>query len=163
MAAGVPMPEESVETFRTYLNEHSGLSEEDLVETIHIDVPMPMSYVTAELVRQLTLLEPFGNGNPKPVFAQKSVRVCRGRILGKNKNVGKYRVTDESGGEYDMMYFGDLERWHAFLETHFGTEEVRRLYGGGSEAILISVIYYPDINVFRGREELQMVMHDFSA
>lgn len=162
MAAGVSMPEENVEAFRRYLNEHSGLREEDLAETIHIDVPMPMSYVTAELVRQLSLLEPFGNGNPKPVFAQKSVRVCRGRILGKNKNVGKYRVADEAGAGYDMMYFGDLERWHAFLETHFGAEEVRRLYGGGSGAISISVIYYPDINVFRGREELQMVMQDYA-
>ena len=128
-----------------------------------IDVPMPMSYVTPELVRQLSLLEPFGNGNPKPVFAQKNVRVCRGRILGKNRNVGKYRVADESGREYDMMYFGDLEQWHAFLSAHFGQEETDRLYAGGSAAIVINVIYYPDINVYRGTESLQMVMQDYSA
>ena len=163
MAAGVSMPEENVETFRAFLNAHSGLNEEDLVEVIHIDVPMPMSYVTPELVRQLSLLEPFGNGNPKPVFAQKNVRVCRGRILGKNRNVGKYRVADEAGREYDMMYFGDLKRWHAFLSAHFGQEEADRLYNGGSSAIVIHVIYYPDINVYRGREELQMVMQDYSA
>lgn len=163
MAAGVSMPEENVESFRTYLNAHSGLSEEDLVEIIHIDVPMPMSYVTPELVRQLSLLEPFGNGNSKPVFAQKNVRVCRGRILGKNRNVGKYRVADESGREYDMMYFGDLEQWHAFLSAHFGQEETDRLYAGGSAAIVINVIYYPDINVYRGVESLQMVMQDYSA
>lgn len=163
MAAGVSMPEENVDAFRTFLNAHSGLCEEDLVETIHIDVPMPMSYVTTALVRQLSLLEPFGNGNPKPVFAQKNVRVCRGRILGKNRNVGKYRVADETGREYDMMYFGDLEQWHAFLAAHFGQEETERLYAGGSSAIVISVIYYPDINVYRGREELQMVMQDYSA
>lgn len=163
MAAGVSMPEENVEDFRTFLNAHSGLTEEDLVEVIHIDVPMPMSYVTPELVRQLSLLEPFGNGNPKPVFAQKNVRVCRGRILGKNRNVGKYRVADESGRKYDMMYFGDLEQWHAFLAAHFGQEETDRLYGGGSSAIVISVIYYPDINVYKGVESLQMVMQDYSA
>lgn len=163
MAAGVSMPEENVETFRTYLNVHSGLTDEDLVEIIHIDVPMPMSYVTPELVRQLSLLEPFGNGNPKPVFAQKNVRVCRGRILGKNRNVGKYRVADENGREYDMMYFGDLEQWHAFLSAHFGQEETDRLYAGGSAAIVVSVIYYPDINVYRGVESLQMVMQDYSA
>lgn len=163
MAAGVSMPEENVEAFRAFLNAHCGLTEEDLVEVIHIDVPMPMSYVTTELVRQLSLLEPFGNGNPKPVFAQKNVRVCRGRILGKNKNVGKYRVADEDGREFDMMYFGDLERWHAFLAAHFGQEETGRLYGSGSARIVISVIYYPDINVYRGKEELQMVMQDYSA
>lgn len=163
MAAGVSMPEENVEAFRAYLNAHSGLSPEDLVEVIHIDVPMPMSYVTPELVRQIALLEPFGNGNPKPVFAQKGVRVRRGRILGKNSNVGKYRVADEGGREYDMMYFGDLEQWHDFLAAHFGQEELDRLYGGGSSAIVISVIYYPDINVYRGIESLQMVMQGYDA
>lgn len=161
MAAGVSMPEEHVEAFRAYLNAHSGLREEDLVEVIHIDVPMPMSYVTPELVRQIALLEPFGNGNPKPVFAQKGILVRRGRILGKNGNVGKYRVSDKGGREYDMMYFGDLERWHDFLAAHFGKEELDRLYGGGSSAIVISVIYYPDINVYRGVESLQMVMQDY--
>ena len=163
LAAGVSMPEENVEAFRAYLNAHSGLTDEDLVEVMHIDVPMPMSYVTPELVRQLSLLEPFGNGNPKPVFAQKNVSVCRGRILGKNRNVGKYRVADENGREYDMMYFGDLEQWHAFLSAHFGQEETDRLYAGGSRAIVISVIYYPDINVYRGVESLQMVMQDYAV
>lgn len=163
MAAGVSMPEENVEAFRAFLNAHSGLCEEDLVEVIHIDVPMPMSYVTPELVRQIALLEPFGNGNPKPVFAQKGVRVRKGRILGKSNNVGKYRVADDSGREYDMMYFGDLEQWHTFLAAHFGQEEVDRLYGAGSSTIVISVIYYPEINVYRGIESLQMVMQDYSA
>lgn len=163
MAAGVSMPEENVETFRNFLNAHCGLAEEDLTEVVHIDVPMPMSYVTPELVRQLALLEPFGNGNPKPVFAQKRIRVCRGRILGKNSNVGKYRVADEAGNEYTMMYFGDLALWHIFLEEHFGVEETDMLYEGGSGKICINVIYYPDINVFRGREELQMIMLDYSV
>lgn len=163
LAAGVSMPEENVELFRRYLNEHCGLSEEDFVETIHIDVPMPMSYVTTDFVKQLSVLEPFGNGNPKPVFAQKQVKILRGSILGKNKNVGKYRVEDENAGRYDMMYFGDLESWHAFLEEHFGVQEVDRLYGAGSSAICISVVYYPDINVYRGQESLQMVMQDYSC
>lgn len=163
MAAGLSLPEENVEAFRVYLNAHSGLREEDLTEVVHIDVPMPMSYVTTTLISQLSLLEPFGNGNPKPVFAQKEVRVCRGQILGKNKNVGKYRVSDGSGHEFDMMYFGDLDGWHSFLAAHFGEEEVRRLYGGDGSAIVVSVIYYPDINVFRGREKLQMIMQDYRA
>ena len=163
MAAGLSLPEENVEAFRAYLNAHSGLNEEDLTEVVHIDVPMPMSYVTPELICQFSLLEPFGNGNPKPVFAQKSVRVCRGQILGKNKNVGKYRVSDGAGHEYDMMYFGDLEEWHSFLRIHFGEDEVSRLYNGGGCEIVISVVYYPDINVFRGQEQLQMIMQNYSA
>ncbi len=163
LAAGVSMPEENVEAFSRYLNEHCMLSNEDFVETIHIDVPMPMSYVTTDFVRQLSVLEPFGNGNPKPVFAQKQVRILRGSILGKNRNVGKYRVEDEKAGRYDMMYFGDLESWHTFLSEHFGSQEVDRLYREGSDKICISIIYYPDINVYKGREELQMIMQDYSC
>ena len=83
--------------------------------------------------------------------------------MGKNKNVGKYRVSDGNGHEYDMMYFGDLEGWHAFLRIHFGEDEVSRLYNGGGCEIVISVVYYPDINVFRGQEQLQMIMQNYSA
>jgi single-stranded-DNA-specific exonuclease len=161
MAAGVSMPEQNVDAFRIYLNEHCDLEPEDFEEKILIDVPMPMSYVTMDLVRQLSVLEPFGNGNSKPVFAQKNVKICKGRIMGKNQNVGKYRVKDESGREYEMMYFKGMESWHDFLKERFGQEELDRLYTSGSEAIQINVLYYPEINVFQNRESLQMVMEDY--
>lgn len=161
MAAGVSMPEENVENFRAYLNEHCGLTEEDLEEKIHIDVPMPMSYVTADFVRQLSVLEPFGNGNPKPVFAQRNVKLIKGRILGKNSNVGKYTVEDEQGGRYEMMFFGNMETWHTFLTEGFGQEAYDRLYRGDGGDICIHVIYYPDLNVYQGRESLQMIMQDY--
>ena len=161
LAAGVSMPEENVEKFRRYLNEHCDLSAEDFEEKILIDVPMPMSYVTTDFVKQLSVLEPFGNGNPKPVFAQKNLHICKGRILGKNGNVGKYLVKDEAGRQYDMIYFGNLDKWHDFLAESFGQEEQDRLYQAGSDGIQISVIYYPDINVYQGRESLQMVMKDY--
>lgn len=162
MAAGVSMPEEHVDRFRAYLNEHCELTAEDLEEKIHIDVPMPMSYVTADFVRQLSVLEPFGNGNPKPVFAQKNIRLIRGRILGKNSNVGKYTVEDDTGRKFEMMYFGNMEVWHAFLTETFGQEECDRLYLGGNGSIRIHVIYYPDLDVYQGRERLQMIMQDYS-
>ena len=161
MAAGVSMPEKNVERFRTYLNEHCGLTEGDFEEKIHIDVPMPMSYVTADFVRQLSVLEPFGNGNPKPVFAQRNLRLIRGRILGKNSNVGRYTVEDENGGRFEMMYFGNMEMWHDFLKETFGQEEYDRLYRGIDSNIRIHVIYYPDLDVYQGRERLQMVMQDY--
>lgn len=161
MAAGVSLPRENVAPFRDYLNRHCGLSADDFVEKISIDVPMPMSYVTADLVRQLSVLEPFGNGNPKPVFAQKNIRLIRGRLLGKNSNVGKYTVEDESGRTYEMVYFGDLEKWHAFLTENFGREECDRLYGRGGGGMKIHVLYYPDLDVYQGRERLQMIMQDY--
>lgn len=161
LAAGVSMPEGNVEKFRDYLNAHCELLPEDFEEKILIDVPMPMSYVTPAFVKQLSVLEPFGNGNPKPVFAQKNLRICKGRILGKNSNVGKYLVKDETGRQYDMVYFGDMEQWHDFLTEHFSEDERHRLYLTGSDSIRISVIYYPDINVYQGKESLQMVMKDY--
>ena len=161
MAAGVSMPEDHVEAFRYYLNEHCGLSAEDFEEKIHIDVPMPMSYVTADFVRQLSVLEPFGNGNPKPVFAQRNLRLIRGRILGKNSNVGKYTVEDDRGRQFEMMYFGNMEMWHTFLIDEFGQAEYDRLYRGGNGNIRIHAIYYPDLDIYLGRERLQMIMQDY--
>ena len=166
LAAGVSMPESSIERFRAFLNAHCGLTKEDLEEKIHIDVPMPMAYVTAEFVRQLAVLEPFGNGNPKPVFAQRNLRFLSGRILGRNGNAGKYRVEDETGRQYDLMYFGDLETWHEFLTENFGREASERLYQGsyGTNAMIcIHVIYYPDLDVYQGRERLQMIMQDYTC
>ncbi|MCH5257590.1 MAG: single-stranded-DNA-specific exonuclease RecJ [Lachnospiraceae bacterium] len=162
MAAGLSMIEENVEEFRKTLNRNCNLSDEDFEEKILIDVPMPLSYISLDFVRQLALLEPFGNGNPKPVFAQKNIQVLRGRILGKNANVGKFSIRDEHGKEFDMMYFGDLEKWHGFLDENFSEEEREKLYLSGSREIMISIIYYPDINVYQGRENLQIVMQDYA-
>ena len=161
MAAGVSMTEENVEVFRDYLNKNCGLTDEDLEEKIHIDVPMPMSYVTTDFVRQLSVLEPFGNGNPKPVFAQRNLRLIRGRILGKNSNVGKYTAEDDRGRQFEMMYFGNMEMWHTFLIAEFGQEEYERLYRGGNGNIRIHAIYYPDLDIYQGRERLQMIMQDY--
>lgn len=161
MAAGVSMPEDHVAAFRDYLNENCGLSAEDFEEKVHIDVPMPMSYVTADFVRQLSVLEPFGNGNPKPVFAQKNLRLIRGKILGKNSNVGKYTAEDDRGKQFEMMYFGNMEMWHTFLIEEFGQEEYDRLYRGGNGNIRIHAIYYPDLDIYQGRERLQMIMQDY--
>ena len=161
MAAGLSMSAENIEEFRNTLNRNCQLSDEDFIEKIVIDVPMPLSYIRMDFVRQLQTLEPFGNGNPKPVFAQKNVYIRQGRLLGKNENVGKYRIQDEQGNSYEMIYFGDLEKWHAFLEETFGRKEREKLYREGSDTIVIQMIYFPDINVYKGRESLQIVMQDY--
>ncbi|MCH5254626.1 MAG: single-stranded-DNA-specific exonuclease RecJ [Lachnospiraceae bacterium] len=162
MAAGLSMPEENMEEFRESLNRNCNLTDEDFEEKILIDVAMPLSYIRMDFVKQLRLLEPFGNGNPKPVFAQKNIHVLRGRILGKNGNVGKYSIRDEQGTTFEMIYFGDLDRWHDFLAASFGAEERDRLYREGSDAIVIQIIYYPEINVYRDKESLQIVMQDYA-
>ena len=162
MAAGLSMPEENIEEFRQTLNRNCRLSDEDFIEKILIDVPMPLSYIRMDFVRQLQVLEPFGNGNSKPVFARKNIHILHGRILGKNENVGKYRIQDEEGNLFEMIYFGDLPEWHAFLEEAFGKKEREKLYHEGSREIVIQMAYYPDINVYQGKESLQIVMQDYA-
>ena len=161
MAAGLSMAgEEVVEVFRKKLNDNCRLTEEDFDEVVHIDVPMPLSYVTMEFVRELSLLAPFGTGNPKPLFARKGISLISGRKLGKNRNVGKYRIADEEGRSYEMIYFGDLEEFDLFLSQRFGRDTASAVYEGGIRPgrAVTSMAYYPDINSFGGRETLQFVM-----
>lgn len=142
MAAGLSMEEENIEKLRKKLNENCTLTKEDMIEKIVIDVPMPMSYVTIPLIRQLSQLEPFGKGNTKPIFAQKGLRITDCRVLGKNRNVVKMHLKDEAGFLAEGIWFGDGD---AFVEKI-------------QEKSNYDVIYYPTINVFRGRESIEMVI-----
>lgn len=145
MAAGLSLEEENVERFRRKLNEQSGLTEEDLVEKVTIDVPMPIHYIRKDLVQELSLLEPFGKGNEKPLFAQKNLWVSQMRVFGKNRNVVKMRLTDENGYPMDGVYFGNGDE---FAEEGRGKRN-------------ISIVYYPDINMYQGRESLQVIIRHY--
>ena len=145
MAAGLSMEEKNVEEFRRRLNENCTLTEEDLRPKVIIDVPMPVSYITRELIEQISLLEPFGKGNTKPVFAQKGLRVLESRVFGKNRNVAKVKLMDPSGTVMDGVYFGEAEEFAGFID--------------GKDSI--SVTYYPEINIFRGRESIQIVIQNY--
>ncbi len=163
MAAGLSLPnEDSIERFRNRLNESCNLTDEDFEQVVHIDVAMPLSYADKRFVKELSLLEPFGVGNPRPVFARKDISLLSGRKLGKNHNVGKFRIA-EAGAAYEMIYFGDQERLDEFLKDRFGEAAVRMLYDRGLREgdMRISMAYYPDINYFAGRETVQMVMQDY--
>lgn len=161
LAAGLSLPEENIVPLRIALNEKCTLTEEDFEEKVLIDVPMPMSYADLLFVEELDKLEPFGNGNPKPLFAEKQVRFLKGKILGQNKNVGKYSVADENGKMYEMIYFGDLSALNAYMIEKFGENQVDALYLGGARDINMSVAYYPDINEYRGNVTVQMVMKHY--
>lgn len=145
MAAGLSIKEENVEEFRRRLNENCTLTERDLAPKILIDVPMPVSYINKELVEEISLLEPFGKGNTKPIFAQKGLRVLSSRILGKNRNVAKFQLSDSTGCVVEAVYFGEAD------------EFVDRIKKCGS----IAVTYYPEINRYQGRETLQIVIRNY--
>ena len=62
MAAGLSIEEKNIEEFRRRLNVNCTLTDEELRPKIVIDVPMPVSYITKELVEQISLLEPLEKG-----------------------------------------------------------------------------------------------------
>lgn len=158
LAAGFSLQEENVSLLHQALNENCTLTDEDFEEKITIDVPMPMSYASLSFIEKLDLLEPFGNGNPKPLFAEKNVRFIKGRILGQNRNVGKYTVSDQNGKSFELIYFGDLEALNQYMVQKFGQDSVDDLYRGSGREITMSIIYYPDINEYRGIKTPQMVL-----
>ncbi|MDE6618990.1 MAG: DHH family phosphoesterase, partial [Lachnospiraceae bacterium] len=166
LAAGLSLAEENVEEFRRRLNENCALTDEDFEEKVLIDVPMPMAYASFDFIAELDRLEPFGNGNPKPQFAQKNVRFVSGKVLGANHNVGKYTVADEDGRRFELIYFGDIGKFHEYVAEKYSAEALDRLYhlktqqksDTKSEQIVLSIVYYPDMNEYRGNVSLQMVM-----
>lgn len=145
MAAGLSMEEKNVELFRRRLNDNCTLTEQDLIPKIMIDVPMPISYLSKKLTEQLKVLEPFGKGNSKPLFAQKNLRAVGIRVFGRNRNVAKMLLIDENGIKMDAVYFGEAQEFVGFVQAHD----------------TISVTYYPEINVFQGRENLQVVIKNY--
>lgn len=145
MAAGLSMEEKNVELFRRHLNDNCTLTEQDLIPKIMIDVPMPISYLSKKLTEQLKVLEPFGKGNSKPLFAQKNLRAVGIRVFGRNRNVAKMLLIDENGIKMDAVYFGEAQEFVDFVQAHD----------------TISVTYYPEINVFQGRENLQVVIKNY--
>ena len=145
MAAGLSIEEENVEKFRQTLNDNCTLTEEDMIPKIVIDVPMPISYINEELVEQLSILEPFGKGNTKPLFAQKNLRVLKVEIYGKTQNTVKLQLRDPSGAVMDGLYWGEAKEFADFARSHE----------------TISVTYYPRINSYMGRESLQIVIQNY--
>lgn len=145
MAAGLSIKEENVEEFRKRLNANCTLTEKDLMPKILIDVPMPVSYINRELVEELSLLEPFGKGNTRPLFAQKGLHVLSSRVLGKNRNVAKLQLSDNTGCVMEAVYFGEAD------------EFVNQVKGSSS----IAVTYYPELNRYQGRETLQIVIRNY--
>lgn len=145
MAAGLSLEESKVDAFRKKLNERCTLTKEDLIPKVTIDVPMPVSYVQKRLIRELELLEPFGKGNTKPLFAQKGMQVQSGRVVGKNQNVAKFTLSDGKGCVLDAVYFGDAG---TFLTQTKGRKDV-------------AVTYYPEINFWQGRETIQIIVRNY--
>lgn len=161
MAAGFSLEKEKIPEMRRRLNENCRLTPEDLTQKIMIDVPMPVDYITEDLIRGFEVLEPFGKGNEKPLFAEKNLKLLSARVIGKNRNVIKFLVSNHTGAMIEALYFGDAEKFRAEIAEHYGEEETQELFWGKENKVYASFIYYPSVNEYQGRKTLQIVIRNY--
>ena len=161
MAAGMTLKESDLPELERRLNQQSGLSPEDFVPVLDIDVPLPVGYITESLIRDLEVLEPFGNGNPKPVFAEQHFRLLRAAKLGKNKNVLRMKVANASGSVIDAICFRNIEELEQLICDEWGEGELKKLYDGRENSIDLGFAYYPSVDEYGGFRTLQIIVTDF--
>ena len=122
---------------------------------------LPLRYVNERLIRELELLEPFGKGNTKPIFVEKNIEILSGEIIGRNKNVLKMQVRDESGTVLDAMYFGNTQQFIDYLKKKYGEASVKHMQQGYRSGMKMTFTYYPTINEYMGRKTIQIVIQNY--
>lgn len=158
LAAGLSLARENVEVFRQRINEVCELKEEDLYEKVSIDMQLPFSCITERFVEELTLLEPFGKGNTKPVFAEKDVEILMAKRIGKQQNMLRMQVRDAAGTRMDALYFGDADTFLNEVSKKYGTIQTENIFKGKAYGVRMSFTYYPGINEFRGNRSPQIII-----
>lgn len=161
MAAGLSMREEDIDKLREQLNQKAELSEEDMAEVVRLDAVLPMSYFTVDTIRQLSVLEPCGKSNTRPVFADRNIKVTRVGIVGVNRNVLKLHLLDSKGNPVAGVYFGEVEKFLTFLSEKFGSEEVDAAMHGKENSIQFAAVYEPAVDTYSGRESVQAIIRRF--
>lgn len=161
MAAGLSLPKEHVELFRRRMNENAMLTEEDLQGKIVIDVPMPLDYISKPLIEEFRILEPFGKANEKPVFADKNIHILDLKIFGKNQNVCRMLVQSQGGVKMTAVYFGQTDDFLDFLRNKYGEQALRQTMEGRDSGMTASFLYYPEVNVYNGRESIQIIVKNY--
>lgn len=161
MAAGMSMEESNVDLLRNHLNSNTTLTDLDLIPKIYIDMGLPLEYISYQLVEDLQTLEPFGKGNPKPLFGEKSLKINSYNILGKNKNVLKLTLKSNIGTLIEALYFGDIEKFETKLIEKYGKEELEKLLRGLENNISIDIVYNPNVNEYMGNTKLQVIIQNY--
>lgn len=163
MAAGLSLQKEHVASFRESLIAQAGLDEKDFVKRIWLDLELPFAWVSERLVEELQALEPFGNGNARPLFGCRQVSVRRGRVIGRNANVLRLSLIDAQGTPMEGVWFGDTEeRIHTWSEK-YGRAQVENMLRGYENDIRFTIAYYPTVNEYAGRRTLQITIQNFIA
>ena len=161
-AAGLSLKRCNINVFRDKLNKNSALTEGDKKEKVRIDMVLPFEYVSMDMIKQLDLLEPCGNGNTKPVFAGRHIKICSAKVLGKNRNVVKMSLLSDAGTRMTGIKFCDADEFMNDIEARYGKIERDLLEVGQAQHIYCNMLFYPDINVFMGSESIQLIVKEIA-
>ena len=159
MAAGLTMKEEDIPLLQDRLEEGCSLREEDLTDVLHIDMELPPALWTLPMTEELRLLDPCGMSNPRPMFAARGIRLRSLRVMGKGQNVLRMEAVDARGSHLTLIWFCEAARFQEMVVSAAGRRAWDSLYAGYAD-LAVSMIYYPDINEWRGRKSLQFVVKD---
>lgn len=161
MAAGLSILPENIDHLRRALNENPPLSEDMLKPKIIIDILLPLGYLSEELVNELKLLEPFGTGNEKPLFAERDLTIKSVLVIGRNSSGIRLRVRNSYGREMDAIYFGDVEGFFNYIGNTYGVDEAERLKTGRGSKVKLTITYYPSINEYNGSKSIQLMIQNY--
>ena len=141
-AAGFTLPESRLEELKEALETEARahLRPDDLVPAITVDAELPFRDITLDVIHEIGALAPFGEGNPEPVFAVRSVKVLASRIVG-DRHL-KLRVGQ---GEHNFDAIG------------FGLGSRHPLKGAS-----LHMLFTPEINRWQGSERVQLKIIDLS-
>ena len=171
MAAGLTMQKQNLPAFIQRINAQCRLTPEDMEEILHIDMELPPSLLSLDMVKEFRLLEPCGRENPRPVFAARDIALTSLRVMGKNENAMRMNGVSEDGTECEFLYFADPGAVRAVLDTAYGEGCFDTLRGSvqvsvakdETKPVRVKIAYYPDINVWNGKERLQFVVRDIKV
>lgn len=158
MAAGFSIAEKNIETLRAVLNDQCELKDEDFVPNVFIDMEMPLYYANDTLCRELRVLEPYGTGNPKPLFAQRSVSLRRLHWLGQSHKAVRLTL-DSEHRRYETVCFR-IEELEATITEGFGPDVWAYLARESElkQPLSVDVVYQVDENEFRGVTKTELVI-----
>jgi single-stranded-DNA-specific exonuclease len=109
-AAGITIRPERIGEFRRRLNEHAAscLTEEDLAHSVKIDLELSPETVTFQLARELQALEPFGAGNPCPVFLTRNLRSLSEAVVLKDRHL-RLRLAGPQNRPLEAVWWNCIE------------------------------------------------------
>ena len=161
MAAGMNLLEENIEKLRRRLNKNCSLTNKDLTSKTYIDMPYPIQSINESFIREIGRLEPYGKGNPKPIFGDKNANIKKASILGKDKNVLKLIFDKDDGKNNEAIIFRDIEKWVLNIEMLYGKYEKDNLFAGLDNNIRMDILFYPSINEYMGNKTIQFIIDDY--